>query len=252
MGIPHHASGRVTVMKTIPLTRGQVTLVDDEDYERLSRVSWHCTAGGYAARGQWVSGSGGQRGLYMHREILGLSEGGACDHINGNRLDNRRANLRVATPLENSRNCKKHARTGGTHSRFKGVTRVKRERSRPWEARIVVRGRQIHLGSYSDESIAALAYDRAARKYFGEFAQLNFPVCADYSAVDAVMRCPTSSYRGVCWIPRLRRWRAMIGVQGKRMYLGTYADEAEAARVYDAAARRYLGGKARTNFPVAT
>lgn len=98
----------------------------------------------------------------MHREIVDAPE---VDHRNGDRVDNRRANLRAATHLQNCQN----ARPKG-QSRFKGVSRY-RER---WHARIKVPGRRIDLGSFHDEESAARAYDVAAREHFGEFARLNF------------------------------------------------------------------------------
>ena len=154
-------------MQEIPLTQGRVALVDAEDFERLTQWSW-CFSHGYAVRGERLGGT--HRLVYMHRHVLGLkSHDGCCvDHVNGNGLDNRRCNLRVATQAENNRNRR------ATPCRHKGISFDHRYR-RPWRARIMVARRTIELGRFATAEQAARAYDRAAREHFGEFALLNFP-----------------------------------------------------------------------------
>lgn len=103
----------------------------------------------------------------MHRLILGdAAKGLVVDHINGDGLDNRRANLRLCTQGENARNVS--ARPGT--SKFKGVSR----RDGKWRARIMVNRREISLGRFDSEVEAACAYDAAAVRHFGSFAKLNF------------------------------------------------------------------------------
>ncbi|MGD0572653.1 MAG: AP2/ERF family transcription factor [Sedimentisphaerales bacterium] len=95
------------------------------------------------------------------------------DHFNRNGLDNRRANLRLATRAQNSCNTKKQK---GCSSKFKGVCFHKnRKGPNPWDAYIDVNNRRINLGCFPTEISAARAYDSAAKKYHGEFARLNFP-----------------------------------------------------------------------------
>ena len=97
-----------------------------------------------------------------------LSTNLVIDHINGNGLDNRRANLRLATVAQNAWNSKKRKSRSG----YKGVCYDKAKRR--WRAAIVHHGRRIHLGYFKEKLEAAKAYDTAAIKYFGQFAHTNF------------------------------------------------------------------------------
>jgi hypothetical protein len=89
-------------VKRIPITGGLTAYVDAADYEAISRYNWRLVSGGYAGRYE--------RGKYvlMHRQIMKPPKGKVVDHIHGNRMDNTRANLRLCTPAENSRNQLKH------------------------------------------------------------------------------------------------------------------------------------------------
>lgn len=152
-------------MRTIVLTRGAESVVDDEDFVVLSRHSWHLTAYGYAAT------SIGKKIVLMHRLLLGLSRGDGrrADHRNGNRLDNRMTNLRVTDASGNARNAAKT--TSPRTSRFKGVSWD--EATGLWRAVIVVDRRQRSLGRHPSEEAAARAYDVAARALHGEYASPN-------------------------------------------------------------------------------
>lgn len=164
--------------KTIPLSQGLVAIVDDEDYEALNQWIWSARVGTtvtYAARYRRKEerGRGASYLVYMHREILGLGKGSLderrVDHINHDGLDNRKANLRIATSRENSRNQRKFRGT----SRYKGVAWYKPYDK--WHASIGIEGTQKHIGYYTSEEEAAHAYDEVAQKIYGEFAVLNFP-----------------------------------------------------------------------------
>lgn len=152
-------------MKKIPLTQGKFALVDDEDFDRVSKLKWHTKpvyGGWYAAT--WVGR--GER-LLMHRFIVpGVFR---LDHKNKDGLDNQKENLRPATRSQYQANRRKLTLA---ESDFKGVSR---NRSK-WRAMIGVEGKRFHLGNFDDEISAAHAYDEAAIKSFGEFARLNFPV----------------------------------------------------------------------------
>ena len=108
--------------------------------------------------------------IYMHMEILGDCDGREIDHINGDKLDNRRSNLRFCTRSQNSMN---HVLQSNNTSGYKGVWL--RATTHHWQAEIMINQKHIRLGAFLSAEDAARAYDRAARKYFGEFAKLNFP-----------------------------------------------------------------------------
>lgn len=160
-------------MKKIKLTRGQFALVDDANYNWLNQWKWYASkeeSGFYAVRNSSLK-KGKRHQIRMHRLILGLEYGDSqqTDHQNHNTLDNRRDNIRIATSNQNGRNTKSHQ---DSTSQFKGVSWYKRLKK--WQAAIYLNGKLKHLGFFTLERDAALAYNKVARKYFGEFAYLNF------------------------------------------------------------------------------
>jgi hypothetical protein len=160
-------------MKKIQLTQGQFALVDDEDYERLSKVRWHAwwthhTQSFYARRNS-PRVNGKRHLILMHREIMGEPDGVVVDHVNHNTLDNRRENLRACSHSENNHNQRKRC---DNSSGFKGVSWNKRQKK--WRAYIKINGKQQHLGYYTSEIEAAAAYDAAAAELHGDFALTNF------------------------------------------------------------------------------
>jgi len=151
-------------VRWIPLGDGSYAYVDAADYEWLSQWDWYMGSSGYAVRHEKG------KGILMHRQIMQPPKGMVVDHIDGNRANNCRFNLRVCTPQENTLNQRKQS---GLSSRFKGVGYCKRRRK--WYARISFRGDEIWLGCFTDEVEAARAYDRKAVELFGAYARLNFP-----------------------------------------------------------------------------
>lgn len=163
-------------MKEIKLSRNQVAIVDDIDFEQLNKFKWSAKRSGsskysygfYAARN--VIENGTLRTQYMHRLILGIDGTNLLvDHIDGNKLNNTRNNLRIATRAENNRNI---GMLSNNSSGFKGVTWNKK--SKKFQARIKFNNKLIYLGSFSDAIEAAKLYDVKAVELFGEFANLNF------------------------------------------------------------------------------
>jgi hypothetical protein len=156
-------------MIEIPLAKGHVALIDDED-AHLAELKWYLAKNGrnlYAIRS--ITLPDGRPGtITLHRMVMPLPKGMHVDHIDGNGLDCRRQNLRAATHKQNLRGRKLNR---NNKSGYKGVFRPKG--CARWYARIVVDGRQIPLGTYGTAEDAARAYDDAAIRYFGEFARLN-------------------------------------------------------------------------------
>jgi hypothetical protein len=151
--------------KIIPLTQGKQTIVDDEDFDWLNQWKWYYNDRGYAVRHM---PSNHKMLLYMHRVIMNTPPDMDTDHINGNGLDNRRANLRVCTTSQNLIN---HPKQIDNTSGYKGVYKNHHH----WQSIIMKDGKSIYLGTFKTKEISARAYDEAAKKYFGEFACLNFP-----------------------------------------------------------------------------
>src|SRR3990167_3691968 len=189
------------IMKLIPLSQKSKTIagkyfamVDDEDYDRLSKFTWHLRKNNsikdgtvYACTKGINNVTGKRCNILMHRMIMGLSDPSVLiDHQDTNGLNNQKYNLREATSLQNSRNKNK---SSGKSSKYLGVN-INNTKSRytckdgtvtnkvysKWIATIRVNGKLIYLGRYTEQEPAARAYDKAAKKYFGEFANLNFKI----------------------------------------------------------------------------
>jgi hypothetical protein len=153
-------------MKRLALKCGLVVLLDDEDFEAVSRFGWHVSHNGYAIRRERLP-DGRKRVIYMHCEIFGAAPED-IDHADGSKLNNCRANLRPASRTMNNANSKPRV---GCSSPFKGVAWVKS--CKRWWAYINRDGKRKPLGYFSDEIEAAKAYNTAAINLFGEFARLN-------------------------------------------------------------------------------
>jgi hypothetical protein len=155
----------------LPLSQGLCALVDDVDYAELSRFKWSAAKRGdafYAVRG--IGGRANRRLVYLHRVILNAQHGQDVDHVNGDGLDNRRGNIRIATTAENMhrRDASKQNASG-----YRGVGFEQRRGK--WSAQIKLDRRCYFLGYFNDPLDAARAYDKAAAEMHGEFARLNFP-----------------------------------------------------------------------------
>lgn len=163
---------------TVPLTRGYVTILDRPDFERhfhpiedAPTVRWCAVryrSGHVYAYRKIRRDDGTYRSAHLHRDILDAPKGIDVDHINGDGLDNRRCNIRLATRTENNANRRLSTNTA---SRYKGVHWDRDTLS--WRAQINCAGKRHHLGRFSSEDDAGLAYNFAAIRFFGEFALLN-------------------------------------------------------------------------------
>lgn len=158
--------------KEIRLTQNKVAIVDDDDFELLNKWKWFASEGGntaYAKRRMWFT-DGRKRIIGMHRLLMGIHFGieKQIDHINGDGLDNRRCNLRIASKAENVRN---KGKLRNNTSGYKGV--AWHDRAQKWQAGIKKNNKRIYLGLFHSKRLAALAYNEAALKHHGKFARLN-------------------------------------------------------------------------------
>jgi hypothetical protein len=160
-------------MRTISLTKGQVALVDDCDFDYLVQFSWAAvwkpkTKSFYAVRNEIIDGR--KTVTYMHREILGLKHGDSRmgDHVaSGETLNNARSNLRIASHAENCRNSR---RPTTNTSGYKGVSPAN---GNAWQANIWTSGKQVYLGVRKTPEEAHALYCEAAARLRGEFARTN-------------------------------------------------------------------------------
>lgn len=158
-------------MKTIKVkqrngTENVLCKVDDCDFEDLNKITWNIDKKGYIRRSIFREGK--VRAEFLHRRIMGEPKNKQIDHINHDKLDNQKKNLRTATNRQNCMNKPASSRGG---SEFKGVHWE--FSADKWRARIKVKGILKSLGCFNDEVEAAKAYNEAALKHFGEFAYLN-------------------------------------------------------------------------------
>ncbi|MFA5990454.1 MAG: AP2 domain-containing protein [Sphingomonas sp.] len=149
-------------MKEIPLTKGKVALVDDDDFDELSKFKWFFSKG-YALKSEDRYSTE----IIMHRRIMNAPDGMDTDHINHNGLDNRRENLRVCTRSENLMN---RGKLKNNTSGYKGVSWNKN--SKKWQTHIRVNGKKIYLGNFKDKEEAYKAYCDASIKYHGDFSKV--------------------------------------------------------------------------------
>jgi len=159
--------------RKIYLGEGEFTIVEPPDYYAYGKYKWFLSGNGhnfYAVREAKI-GPGKTKRVSLHRDIMKAPKHRLVDHKNNDSLDNRRANLRLATYSQNAINRPKTK--SKTSSKYRGVCFCLGRRN--WAALIRVNGKQKWLGRFKNEIDAALAYDTAAIKYHKDFARLNFP-----------------------------------------------------------------------------
>lgn len=151
----------------VPLTKGYEAVIDAEDVPFVEGFNWHAAESGgkvYARRKEYTSG--GSCTFLMHRVLLGAPSGLLVDHVNGDGLDNRRLNLRLATPAENRQNM---IRPVHNTSGLKGASWC--GRTKKWQATISVNRKQHHLGRFATPEAAHAAYCDASARFHGAFGR---------------------------------------------------------------------------------
>lgn len=181
------------------LTHAGEILLDYEDWLKHSETTFIKESKGYFVND---TGKGDTRKVwYLHREIMGNPEGFVIDHVNGDKKDNRKYNLRKCSTQENIWNSKPQEGS----SKYKGVCW---DRSRnKWTSHIKVDRQSIHLGRYDVEEDAAKAYDEAAKKHYGQFARLNLESPYHKPFVETIIcsrdkdlkQCPLKHYSWECY-----------------------------------------------------
>ena len=141
-------------------------LIDKENYDLVSQFNWTVDGTKYKYFKRDVQINNKRTKIYLHRFIMRCDKGFVVDHINGNVLDNRKQNLRICSKKENCRNANKKT--------LKGISIRTDGRKKKYCATIMVNYKRIYLGDFFTKKEAATAYDNAAKKYFGEFANLNY------------------------------------------------------------------------------
>jgi len=166
-------------MKSIKLTKGKFAIVDDEDYKRINQYKWYAqfqpkNKTYIACRRSKTN----RKLILMHRFIMNCPPDKEVDHKNHNTLENRKFNLRICTHGQNLHN---QYRTKNKLSKYKGVcwhkgkTYKSKKYKGTWVARITYDKKQIHLGSFKNQTDAAKAYDEKAKELYGVSVYINFP-----------------------------------------------------------------------------
>jgi len=157
-------------VRFVPLSHGNFSIVDTDDYDHLSKYKWYTSQDGnhfYAYA--YISIGNKKKKIFIHRYIMNAPKGLVVDHIDGNGLNNRKSNLRICTKAQNVQNCRPRSNCS---SKYKGVFWNKANKK--WSATIHKGDMRMYLGGFKKEIDAARAYDQTAAEFFGEFAYLNF------------------------------------------------------------------------------
>jgi len=213
-------------MKEIKLSNGNIALIDDDDFEMVSKWKWQENQRGYA-KGK-VRINDDWKTVSMHRFIMKPPSDKVVDHINHNKLDNRKSNLRICTPQQNSANVPKLSKT----KNYKGV----RYKNGGYEASLVVKGEYKYIGSYSSEIAAANAYNYYAKQYNGEFAYLNnlhVNMGKDEFEQYRLEKKITSKFKGVGFNKQKQKWLVRLQYNRKSKFIGWFDSEIEGALAYD-------------------
>jgi len=214
-------------------------LVSAGDYDKVKVRRWSKCSQGYVVS-YYKSPEGKETKIRLHHIILPPTDNKIIDHINRNKLDNRRENLRLATYSQNGMN--RGVNVGSTTG-FKGAIKE----SGKYVSKIKIDGRSVYIGTFNTPEDAAKAYNVMAEAHFGEFAHLNDIDHSDFSIEKNRVRSH-GKYRGVCYHKRDKKWQASRSHKGRKYYIGQIDSEVEAARAYDDFLINVIGNYEDLNF----
>jgi hypothetical protein len=144
-------------------------IIDSEDLEIFKKYKWNiCNKKGTLYILSFIKINGKRKTIYYSRVITNAPDNVIVDHIDGNTLDNRKCNLRFVNKKQNAQNMKSNK---NSTSKYKGVSFDKQRKL--WRVVLKVDMKQIYIGRFNLEKDAALAYNKSALQYFGEYARLN-------------------------------------------------------------------------------
>ncbi|WP_321905200.1 HNH endonuclease [Paraburkholderia tropica] len=227
-------------MREIALTSGSITLVDDDMHHELSKFNWYEDSSGYAYRKVKFKNPDGiqrYRDVMIHRAIMGVAFGDKShiDHIDGNKLNNQRSNLRICNSSQNQ--CNRGQQSNNTHG-FKGVRY--RRRDNKWAAQICFRGKKEQIGIYATAEDAHIAYCLRSVELHGEFAHSSVKEVASscMNPPVAFKKENSTGFPGVYKRRGYEKWNAHFQSNKKRVFLGTFNSPEEAYAAYLEAAQR--------------
>lgn len=250
-GYAIHPDGHMLVPLHGKHGTGRHAKIDPDDYEKVRAWKWYANHHGYVYGHRYVEGRI-KLEVKLHHLVQETPDGMMCDHVNGDRADACRSNLRVATFSVNNRNRRRRGASG-----FKGVMAMKDGR---WAARVKWQGKNWNLGAFAEKEPAARAYDAAALyvdprigvhalNFPGEAAPMHPVALRKQAALDGNLREKSSPFYGVHWKVRNEAFQAFgTDAAGQTHYLGLYLDEIDAARAHDAFEIQARGPKAWVNF----
>lgn len=244
-------------MPKIYMTNGDKVEVDDDLFNFLNVFEWRPLRDN-RINANYPVVTINRRPVMMHRMIIEIitgekiGPGMEVDHIDGNKLNNKRDNLRLCTSYQNGQNHGIHSKINKTV--FIGVTCMAGKHANPYRAILTLPDKHIQIGCFETLENAVFHRDLAALKFKGEFARLNFEekrgeyqkiLDGGYNPIKS--RQKSSYYHGVTIEPN-GKWRAQIVINKKPKRLGIFEKEIDAARAYDEAVIKYGHDPKKLNF----